>query len=408
MKLSTVAFRNIRRNKRRSILSGSAIAIAVMSMVMLFALEEGMMDDFMRNVKSFVTGSIRIRNARYSQNERLNPLHLRIKNYRQVMDICSQNENVAAISPKISFYTAIYRGGNNYRGIGIGVDFARAEKFQHFSKSLKEGRIPKEGSREILIAEGLAGEMKVGVGDKITLLSKSMYMGMTGMTFKVSGIVRFNVASFNKNFIFIPLTTVQRFLKMGDSVTEMQLLVKDEGKLDETVDELKTALKETPGLEVKSWKNIGTWYFLKRYADVAYQFIGLIFFILASTVIMNTTMMVVFERRREIGTIGAMGMTGSEIVLLFFLEAFFISLIASAAGALVGVALVLPFVKTGFDFSSMLQGISWEISEVIYPELKPGTVIMVFFYAVAVSSFASLIPSWRSSRVEPAEALRSV
>ena len=102
MKLSTIAFRNIRRNKRRSILSGSAIAIAVMSMVMLFALERGMMGDFMRNVKSFVTGSIRIRNARYSQNERLNPLHLRIKNYEKVMDICSQNENVAAISPRIT------------------------------------------------------------------------------------------------------------------------------------------------------------------------------------------------------------------------------------------------------------------------------------------------------------------
>ncbi len=409
MKLYRIALRNIMRNKRRSILSGTAIVIAALAIVFMFSLEGGMMQDMRNNIFHYVTGNIRIRNSDYTEYESLNPLNLRIKNYRSVIEKCRADSNVLAVSPRIRFYTSIYRNDKNYRGLGIGLDFNLEKDFQGFKKNLIKGRLPAPGKREIILSSGLAKEMGVGAGDKITMLSRNMYMGMSGMTFKITGIVRFKVESFNKSFFYMPIDTAQRFLKMDNSATEILLLLKDVSRLNETVSGIKKLLADSgQPLEVVPWTSIGTWYSIIRMADVSYQIIALIFFILGSTVIINTTMMVIYERIREVGTMSAMGMTGSEIVGLFFLESFFISLISALTGVLLGVGIVLPLTKTGLDLSAYMQGINFDISTVLHPQLDVRSTVLVFFYAVAVSSFASFIPSRRAARIEPVEALRAL
>ena len=138
------------------------------------------------------------------------------------------------------------------------------------------------------------------------------------------------------------------------------------------------------------------------------EFIALFFFILGTTVIINTTMMVIFERLHEIGTIAALGMKPGEIVRLFFLEAFYISVISAFIGVLLGSALTLVLSRTGVDLSQMLQGVDLEVSAVIHPRLSLRSTVFVFFYSVAVSSLASFLPSRRAARIRPVEALRSI
>ncbi len=411
MRISVIAFRNIRRNKRRSILSGVAIAISVMSIVILFSVEDGIMSDYGKNIRHFITGDIRIRNEKYDRYEVLNPLHLGIGDYERVVDVCDSDENVRAVLPRIEFYASVYRNGKTFKVVGVGLNFNRAEAFQNFGKNLKSGILPVAGRKEVLLSFGLAKEMGVSVGDRITLLSKDVHMRLSRMSFKITGIVRFEVNSFNKRFLFIPLETVQRFLKMENSVTEILILVRDRSKLQETASRIASLLgKKSPAtrLEVRTWRSIGSWYALIKMSNLSYQFMALIFFILGSTVIINTTMMVIYERTREIGTIAAMGMTSSQIVMLFFLEAFFIAVISAFVGALVGMGIVLPFVKDGFDLSNYFKNLNFEVSGVIRPVVNLKTTLFVFVYGVVVASLASFIPSRRAAKIEPVEALRSV
>ena len=410
MKLASIAFRNIRRNLRRSLLSGTAIAVAAMAITFLFSYMAGFLGDYESNVVRYITGHVRIRHAGYDEYEQLNPIHLSVTDYEEVMRTLEAQEGVAAVVPRTRFFTAIYRDDQTFGGIGLGVDFEREKGMMRIQEALETGRLPQTGEREMLLSAGLAQELNLEVGEKLTLLTKNKYMGMSGMTFLVTGIVRFQVAGFNESFFLMPIGTAARFLKMDDEATEVLVRLEDSRQVDAFAEKARLLLSSSgrDELSVQAWTKVGIIYGMMRYAQNIYDIFALIFFLLASTVIINTTMMVIFERMREIGTVAAMGMTPREIVRLFFLEAFYIGGIASLVGVLVGAAITLPLSITGINVGGVMEGVSMEISSVLYPRLNIRTTVFVFFYSTAIASLASFIPSRRAAKIEPVEALRAV
>jgi putative ABC transport system permease protein len=410
MKLARIAFRNIRRNRRRSLLSGTAIAVAAMAITFLFSYITGFLGDYQSNVVRYMTGHVRIRHLEYDKNEQLNPLHLSVANYQEVVRKLEAEDGVAAVVPRTRFYTAIYRNDETFGGIGLGVDFEREREMMDIQDSLEQGRIPRSGEREMLLSAGLAKELGLEVGEKLTLLTKNKYMGMSGMTFLVTGIVRFQVAGFNESFFLMPIDTAARFLKMDDEATEILVRLADDRQVDAFVERTKAMLSNLgrDELSVQPWTKVGMIYGMIRYAQNIYDIFALIFFLLASTVIVNTTMMVIYERMREIGTVAAMGMTPQEIVRLFFLEAFYIGAIASFIGVLIGVAITLPLARTGINVGAVTEGVDMELSSIIYPQLNIRSTVFVFFYATVIASLASFVPSRKAAKIEPVEALRAV
>jgi putative ABC transport system permease protein len=410
MKLAKIAFRNIRRNRRRSLLSGTAIAVATMAITFLFSYIAGFIGDYESNVVRYVTGHVRIRHGEYDENEQLNPLHLSVADYRAVVRKLEDEDGVAAVVPRTRFFTAIYRNDKTFGGIGLGVDFEREEPMMNIQDSLVQGRLPENGERQMLLSAGLAEELDLNVNEKITLLSKNKYMGMSGMTFIVTGIARFQVAGFNDSFFLMPIDTAARFLKMDNEATEILVKLEDSREVDAFAERIGGILSELGRgeLSVRAWTKVGMIYGLIRYAQNIYDIFALVFFLLASTVIVNTTMMVIYERMREIGTVAAMGMTPREIVRLFFLEAFYIGAIAAFIGVMLGIAVTLPLSRVGMDFTQVMEGMDFEISSIIYPQLNIRSTIFVFFYATVIASLASLIPSRKAAKIEPVEALRAV
>ena len=188
MKLARIAFRNIRRNTRRSVLSASAAAVASMAVVMMFALIGGMKADMENNISRFYTGNIRIRHAEFDENENLNPIHLRITDYERLLSEIRRYPEVTAVSPRIPFPAAIYRDENTNRAMGIGIDFTLEEDFMGIERILYEGAVPEAGTNGTLIGAALAKELGVGIGDRFTVLATTMRRGSNAMTFTVTGL----------------------------------------------------------------------------------------------------------------------------------------------------------------------------------------------------------------------------
>jgi putative ABC transport system permease protein len=410
MNIVAIAFRNVGRNKRRTALSVTAIAIAAMVIVFMFAIIDGLKVDILNNIFHMVTGQVRMRNARFDENEIRNPLDLGISDADGVLRLLEAQPSIQSLSPRIMFPTALYREGKNYRGMGLGVDFGREEGFQGLSRSLVQGSMPSSGARETALSSGLARDMGVGVGDKITLYTKNASGGMNGMTLRITGIFVFSVPSFNKSLFLLPLDTAQRLLGMKGSVVEILVLLRDGTDVESAAASISRALLEADRgeLSVKPWTTIGIWFTYLRLADAIYTIFALVFVLLGTTVVINTTMMVIYERVREIGMMSALGMPGASIVALFFLESLFIGIMGALAGTIAGIAITLPLASTGIDMSQTMRGVDFQMSAIFKPVLNLKSTSLAFLYAAAVSSFVSIFPSRRASRVEPVKALRAL
>ncbi len=409
MKVSKIAFRNIKRNKRRSILSGSAIAVATMMIVLMFSLINGMLVDIEWNVTSYVTGHVRVRNIEYDKNEMFNPLHLNIPGAEQRIREIDAIPEVSIVAPRITFPGMVYRGEDSYKMQGVGVDFTKELEFQKLAEHVVKGRIPEAGKNEVLMGFGLAKNMDLTIGDKYTVLTNTVYRGSNGMTFTIVGLVNFVISGMNTTTFLAPIDRVQRLVKANDAVTELLIKIPDGDNTKTAAAAVQAVLDKdgNSGLAAKPFQELSFTYSWIEMAQGIYDIMALVFFILASSVIINTTMMVIFERMKEIGTIGAMGMTGGEIQKLFFLEAFYIGLIGALAGVILGIGLTIPLSITGIDFSASMEGIDFDISNIIYPKLSLRSTLFVYIYSVAVSSLATIIPTRKAAHIEPVEALRS-
>jgi len=409
MKLGSIAFRNIFRNFRRSILSASAIGVAAMSIVLLYSLLGGMTEDLVYNQQTYATGAVRIRNEAYTKNERLNPLHLTVSDPAGIISILDKTPGVEIISPRISFPARIYRSEENFNALGVGVDFDREVHFQNLGPEVvRDGRLPASGKNEVLMGYKLAQKAGVGLGDKITVLSSTATRGTNAITFTVTGLAVFPLSSLNETTFYTPLDRIQYFLRMGDHVQEILIKTEPDFKSEEVARAVRTSLSGRTELEVSDWLAVSTTYSMMEMASTMYDIFALFFFVLGCSVILNTTIMVIFERMKEIGTLGAMGMAGKDLVRLFFLESLFISMIGSFIGVVLGIIITQILHVTGINLGSAMDGVDFDISSVLYPKLSLKSTVFVFIYSVAVASITSIFPSRKASRVEPVEALRAV
>jgi putative ABC transport system permease protein len=410
MKLSKIAWRNIGRNRRRSLLSIAAIAVAAMTISFLTSMIEGMQEDLSRNLINFYSGEVRVRNAEYEEYSQLNPLHLSIPRYESTAEEILGIEGVEAVSPRIGFPARIYEDEDSFHALGIGYDSDYEADYQDLSLIVKEGRLPEKGENEAVLGFRLADRIGAEVGDKFTILSTTKSRGTNAITLTVVGLADFPVETLNESHFLAPLDRVRYFLRMDGGVTE--ILVKAEDRVDNALlaDRIGERLEGEgqPGLRAVPWERIGTSYGMVQMMNISYNFMAIFFFLLGSTVIITTTMMIVYERTKEIGTVAALGMTGREIVWLFFLEALFLAIIGSGSGVAVGTGISAVLGRTGMDLGGAMEGIDLEISNILYPRVNVRAVLFTFAYSVGVASLVSFIPSRKAAKVEPVRALRVV
>ena len=409
MRIARIALRNIGRNRRRSVLSATATAIATMGLVAMMAYINGMRVDMQRNTADLVTGHIQIRHAEYARYEQLSPLHLRVQRSESLARRVAETPGVAAAVPRLPQGAAVLRGTETTGVMLLGMDLERERSFMGIDGLVREGRLPTPGAPETAVGLEVARRLGLDVGDTLTLVAGTLRRSTNAVTLEVVGLVSFPVESMNATHLIAPLDRVQALARMDDSATQILVKVSRLSEIDAVRDRLKDLLTgDWADLEARTWTEASFFLAFFEMAEGLYFVISLVFLLLASTVLINTTMMVVFERTREIGTVGALGMKPGEIVRMFFLEAVYLAVLGAVAGLVLGLAIAIPFSITGVDLSTLTQGMSFEISSRLYFAPSPLSTALIVVYAVVISSLAALIPARRAARIPPVEALRSI
>ncbi len=426
-----LGWRNIGRNPRRSILSITAVAVATMAIVFLFSYIEGMKQDMAQNLIRYYNGEVRIRHDQYGAWEHLNPLHLSVADLTAVLADMEALPEVTAAVPRLTVPGAVFRED---RRVGLqitGVDFAREPQFSGIQERLVQGKLadlqptdPPSRTVPVIVGRRVLERLGISLADQFTVVVRTGLHGTNAMTFVVAAVADFPVASLNEIAVWAPLERVQHLSRMPDQAGEVHLqLHRDAARPNQrevTMARLAAVASAGAGagagagehaeqrrpLEATYWEDIPGSYQFIAYAQRIYTFVALIFFILASTVIINTTMMVIFERRKEIGTLNALGMSQRSLIGLFFTESALLGGIGAFVGLLAGVGVTLLVGRWGINFGAAMDGIDMEISTILYPVLNLRSSVGVFLYSFAVSAATSYIPTRKIISIAPVEALR--
>ena len=404
-----MAVKNVLRNRRRTILTFSSVTFGIFLMVICRGIMQGINADSTRNLINYQTSHMKVFAKGYFKDMADLPLDKIIKNPVELESKLMSSNYIKSTTDRVQFPVTLNNGINDLSCMGVGIDVKKDAMVFDTYKAVVDGQYLEENDSGIIMGCNLAKDFKTKTGDWLVITGWTIDGAMNALDFKVKGIFKTGNPYLDNNAVFMSLQSADDFLGLKGSATEIDIKLKDGEQLAKAKKSIYTLVNASQdGYEVFTWKKL---------AEDIIQFItlktmggdimGLFILIIASVGIINTMLMSVFERVKEIGMMMAMGMKADKIRKMFLMEGFVIGLFGSTTGSIMGYLLVLALHK-GIDFSSFgdLMAQSFAVSPVIYPAISPGTVAGYFIFGIVICTIASLYPSYKASKFEPVEALR--
>jgi ABC-type lipoprotein release transport system permease subunit len=403
IQLIKIAFRDLGRNRRRSFFSALALALGLALLLLMAAFLEGEMSSAMDATIRLQSGHIQVRANSYDESKTSLKWEDLIEDPAQVAGQIASLAPVKAASPRL-YANGFISSGNNMTGARIvGID-PLSEANAPYQEGLIDGKFLTPDDREgILIGLPLAEKMGLSVGDRIQLSANTSGGGVIEQPFTIRGIFTTETDAFDTATVFLPLEKAQAMTQTENHASTIFILLNDK----EQADSVAAALKST-SYKVLTWMEMNSFFIeFENYANSAMSVLYLIVLAITATVIVNTLIMAVFERTREIGILAAIGMKGRRIMAMFLAETTLLAIGGIAMGLLLGGLIVAYFARTGFYIADIYSSGSLLMSNTIYPKLTSDDALKLALIAFVITLLAGLYPAVLAARLEPVEALRA-
>ncbi|MDR2921784.1 MAG: FtsX-like permease family protein [Treponema sp.] len=410
--LIKIAYRNIWRNKRRTFFCFAAVGIAVLFIVLYSSMIDGMIRNINDVVQVYDLGHVKIVSSQYEAENEYMPVQYPAgdgRSWKELAALIKSIPGVRAVFPRILSLATLQESTIKH-AILWGMDIENEMTANSFnltdrSDGLLEGRWPAPGTSECAVGRVFAHKSGLSIGDRIPLKTVSAQFSDKIWSPVITGIFNFDYIKYDEQFIIVDIERLQRLLVLDEGTQSLVIFADDENESGA----IAAAAQNLLGQDnvVTSWRD-NFWVAIMGMVTPIYTVIFLVFLIVASFLIINTVVMIIHERIKEIGMMGCLGMTRAEIVKVFFFESLFLAAFGAFAGVLVGgiiagIGSVYPIRlgdMYGDTFSEMPLG------NAIFLGFGPFMLIRAWLMGVVVASLFTLIPSLKSAFVEPVEALR--
>ncbi|MBT7335283.1 MAG: ABC transporter permease [Gammaproteobacteria bacterium] len=400
-----LAYRNILRQRRRSLLTALSMAGGYMLFVFSMSLLEGSWSNVVDIFTLDHTGHIQVHKDDYAKRPKI---HKTIENPAVVETTLKNHEDVTGWAPRV-YSSALAYGGNKTSIARIfGIDPELEPTVTRILQKVSAGQYfsaqpNADGYFPAMIGRGLANSLRLDVGDEIVLISSGADGSIANDIFIITAIIG-NTTSFDRLGVFLPLTVAQEFLSIGGEVHEFALLARNKHDNEQLAVELQSLM---PSLNVSPWQQIEATFYRTMQSDKQgnYFTMALIVFIVFIGVL-NTVLMSVLERTKEFGVLKSIGCRPSELVKLIFIETVMLASISIS----VGLALILPvivwFTEVGIklDISVDMGGV---VFDTMKGDLSAYVVFMPMGFMLLTAALISLPPGLRAARILPRVALGS-
>ena len=407
-KIFKISFRNLRRQKRRTILTISIIVVGVISVILFASVTGAFKSIIIGQITDSSLGHIQVHRKGYVASIDTLPLDKNLKGeaLNKVKKVLNNDPDIEAYSERLKFGGMI---SNFSETSNIRLTAIQPEKENKVVPALKsrivKGSFPKEG--EILIPELLAKGMKIKPGDNVVIVATNINGSVNGKLFKVSGIMSSIMGPGGKDG-YLNYDDARKLLRIdGREVSEIAIRLKNFNNLNSVYERLSASLGKTlnpkgmPIYEVHTWEMLSPFTSIADMIDMMALFISIMLMLVVLISIMNVMVMAVYERIKEIGTIAAIGTLPRRILALFLTEGFYLGLFGTVIGNVIaiGIIILLKYLKPAFSFGRM-KAIT------LTPYIPVNTMLLITGIALVVSIIASIEPAYKASKLEPIEALR--
>ena len=400
----TLAWRNLWRNHRRTTIMLAAITVGVWAMIFMTALMRGMVDDMLLNSIRSLPGEVQIHHPEYRDDPSINnSLPAPAGDLLETLEM----PEVTAWTSRVRV-PAVIQSERDSRGIVLlGVEPASEMQVSFDSDSIIEGRFLEDSDdRGLVIGAKMADHLETELGKRVVVMSQDPDNNIADRGFRVVGIYKAKLASLEETYVYAGRGTIQKLLNIENQVSEIAITGDDYRNVDRWYPQIKKAAGNS--VDALPWYEINA--YLGSMMSMMDGFVlvwVIVIFLALSFGLVNTLVMAVFERIREIGLMQALGMRPAMILYQILLESFLLLFIGLLLGNVIAVATVIPL-QSGIDISVVAEGMEMMgSSSMLYPALKIEDMVLANVIVIILGLLTSILPAWRAASYDPIKALNT-
>lgn len=402
--LLALAWKNIWRNKKRSLIVIIAITFGLWGGLLSGAIMMGMSDSMIESAINRDLSHIQIHKPEYDRDKLIKNY---IPNSGEVISKLEQSEAVKAISPRTLIYGMAASPASSFGVKIVGIDPQKAMQVTSIHEKIVAGDYFKSDRKnQIVIGQKLAKRLNLKIRSKVVLSFEGMEEDIKYLACRVTGIYKTESGQFDETHVYLRQTDIFRILESKPVYHEIAILLNS----TESIKPFTTQLKnEFSNLQIQSWNELAPDldFLSLTMQNFTYLFVAIILFALLFG-ITNTMLMSVMDRIRELGVLIAIGMKKFKVFFMILLETVFLSLTGGALGIIIGSLSISYFNFSGINLSAFSASLeSFGSSSMLYPFLPTVMYLMLTIMIVVAANFAALLPAWKATHLQPSEAIRT-
>ena len=406
-----MAWRNIWRNPRRTILTVCAITFASVLLVFMLSFQFGSYETMINTSVKISTGHLQIQAEKYQEKKNIRFV---IPDPQTIADIVAKIPEVEAYTFRGQAFSLISSEDRTYGVVVTGINPQRETKVSRLKKLVRDGNfLSANDVNQAVVGRLLAKNLRVTIGDELTVLGQGRDGSIAATVVQVKGIFSSGIDEFDRSAIQIPLSTFQDIFSMDDAVHEVVVIAKslsDVSKIKSKIQADLVGLNSRKSLKTLDWQDLmpGLRQAIEMDLVSGLIFYGLLIIVVAFS-ILNTFLMAIFERTKEFGVMMAIGTTPRRLTKVLLVESMAMTLIGIIAGIILGIVVTYYFQVHGIDFSGGSELLSqFGITGRMYPKLSLLSVSIGPSMVLFFTFFAALYPALKIRRLRPVDAMTAI
>lgn len=401
--LIKIASRNIWRSTKRSLIIITAVSIGLWAGIFIMAFYNGMIEQRINSAIASELSHIQLHHSEFRKDYEIKYF---LPDDRKMLEIISEKQGIKTVAGRVIIKGMIASAAGSS---GITINGVMPEQENVLTnlkgKIIKGNYFNPKKENEILISEKLRKKLKLGLNKKTILTFQDKEGNLASAAFRICAIYKTINSPYDDANVFVKTSAIDSLAGIPKAINEIAVLLES----SKAVPEIQSNLKQQfPKTEIKNWMEISPELGLTVSVgdQMVYIFMGIILLALAFGIV-NTMMMSVLERTREIGMLLALGMNKFKIFQMILLETFFLILAGCPIGILLAFATIGITHRTGIDFSQFSEVYSsFGYSSIIYPTLSWNQFGNIVLLIILTALFSALFPARRALKLKPAESLK--